>query len=322
MWANAPLRPARPSTARQHRERPATDATVEPPWRALPPFRQRLAVTIFSLAALQTYAVRRHTAQSWYQSALWLRRHLALAMVNAARLYSHEAGACSTASPTTRRRVCRYRPTRLASAPGVVASFPPRSGANGSRRYPGNPNQWQVDCVLLISCHLVGVNRSSRPRETVREARPPRHLPPLLHVLDDVHRRRPPEPGQRCSRQRIPIVVVDRHRRFAVRQPPLRGARQRQRLPALVVRVVELRDIDPLRRLARQERRRAARRRAYRARGVNNSSSIPRLSRDCPLHVFRPNLSIVVMSRRLPLGFFCPSESAHAPSVGLLLAGL
>ena len=105
-------------------------------------------------------------------------------------------------------------------------------------------------------------------------------------MLDDIHRRRPHERRQRPLRQRIPIL--DRPRRFAVRQPPLRGARQRQRLLALVVRVVELRYIDPLRRLARQERQRAARRRVYRARAVNNASSIPRLSRDCPLYVFPP----------------------------------
>ena len=40
----------------------------------------------------------------------------------------------------------------------------------------------------------------------------------FLHVLDHVHRRRPPEPRQRRSRQRIPIV--DRPRRFAFRHPP------------------------------------------------------------------------------------------------------
>ncbi len=54
------------------------------------------------------------------------------------------------------------------------------------------------------------------------------------------------------------------------------------------VRVVEHRDFDPLHRLARQERQRAARSRAYRARAVTNVSSIPRLDRDGPLYVFPP----------------------------------
>ena len=145
----------------------------------------------------------------------------------------------------------------------------------------------QVDCVSLITCHLVGVNRSSRPAKRPAKPGTPGRLAPLLHVHDDEHRRRPPEPRQRSSRQRIPIL--DRRRRLPVRQPPRRGARQHQRLLALVVRVVEHRDLDPLRRLARQERQRAARRRVYRARAVNNSSSIPRLSKDWSSLRFPPD---------------------------------
>ena len=107
---------------------------------------------------------------------------------------------------------------------------------------------------------------------------PPRarsHAPPL-----------PPALRQRLLRQRI--AILDRCRRLAVRQPPRRGSRQQQRLLALVVRVVEHRDFGPLRRLARQERQRAARSRAYRAPAATNASSIPRLNRDGPLYVFPP----------------------------------
>ena len=88
------------------------------------------------------------------------------------------------------------------------------------------------------------------------------------------------------------------------------------------MRVVEHRDIDPLRRLARQERQRAARRRVYRARAVNNSSSVPRLSRDSPLYVLRPNLSIVVMSRRLPARVFLRLRILSRSFRRVLLAGL
>ena len=177
---------------------------------------------------------------------------------------------------------------RPASASGTVAPFPPRPGANGSRRYPGNPNQ-VAGRLRLVDQLPFGRRQTATPAPAKNGPRSPASAAPRRRsstcstTSTAVVR---PNRASGRSRQRIPII--DRPRRFAVRQPPLRGARQRQRLPSLVVRVVELRDIDPLRRLARQERRRAARRRAYRARGVNNSSSIPRLSRDCPLYVFPP----------------------------------
>ena len=94
--------------------------------------------------------------------------------------------------------------------------------------------------------------------EAALEARRARRLQSFLDVLDYVHRRRPPEPRQQRARQRI--GVLDRPGRLAVRQPPARGVRQRQRhrLPALVVIVVEHRDRDRLRGLARREAERAA----------------------------------------------------------------
>ena len=137
-----------------------------------------------------------------------------------------DGGSVAAGQPASRQR------------PGIVAPFPPRPGANGSRRYPGNPNQWCAGRLCLVDQLPFDQRQPQLPsRETAPEARHPRRLPPLLHVLDDIHRRRPHERRQRPLRQRTPIL--DRPRRFAVRQPPLRGARQRQRLLALVVRVVD-----------------------------------------------------------------------------------
>ena len=176
-------------------------------------------------------------------------------------------------------------------------------------RSPGT-KRWSIsDTNVKLPLRLQRFQPATRPGDT-SDALQLCTGSALLHVLDDVHRRRPHERRQRPLRQRIPIL--DRPRRFAVRQPPLRGARQRQRLLALVVRVVELRDIDPLRRLARQERQRAARRRVYRARAVNNASSIPRLSRG--LSSLRFSARISLSSSRADAfrpGFFCPSGSSQ-----------
>ena len=103
-------------------------------------------------------------------------------------------------------------------------------------------------------------------REPAPEPRLARRLKPLLDVLDHVHRRRPPEPRQQRTRQRVP--VLDRPGRVAVRQPAAGGTRQRQRqcLLVLVVRVVEHPDLDRPRGLARLERQRPAGRRVVDAR--------------------------------------------------------
>ena len=67
-------------------------------------------------------------------------------------------GRVTTVSPTTRRRVTRYRTTRRASASSIVAPFPPRAGtasANVSGRYPGNLNQVGLRANAdpgLVSC--------------------------------------------------------------------------------------------------------------------------------------------------------------------------
>ncbi len=138
MWANRPLKPARASTARQHRERP----------RPTPPL-SRLGGRCLPFdnvwpSPSSHWPRSRRTPSAAIRLSPGTSRHCRSGGIprlrgNAARLHSQEAGTCSTASPTTRRRVCRYRPTRLASASGIVAPFPPRTGANGSRRYPGNP---------------------------------------------------------------------------------------------------------------------------------------------------------------------------------------
>ena len=97
-------------------------------------------------------------------------------------------------------------------------------------------------------------------REPAAEARLARHLQPFLHLLDHVHRRRPPESRQQRPRQRVP--VLDRPRCLVVTQTAARDVRQLQfeRLLALVVRVVEHRDHDRLRRVAGREGQRPARR--------------------------------------------------------------
>ena len=69
MWANGPLRPARASTARQHRERPRPAPPLSLGGRCLP-FDRVWPSPISSSAALQLYAVRRRTARSWYQSTI------------------------------------------------------------------------------------------------------------------------------------------------------------------------------------------------------------------------------------------------------------
>ena len=67
-------------------------------------------------------------------------------------------GGVTTVSPTTRRRVTRYRTTRRASPSGIVAPFPPCAGtarANVSGRYPGNLNQVGLRANAdpgLVSC--------------------------------------------------------------------------------------------------------------------------------------------------------------------------
>ena len=103
------------------------------------------------------------TAQSWYQSALSLRRHPALARstprdsiltkrVRVAPRHQPADGSVDTGQPASRQRSASSLASRHARARTARAAIraTPTGGA-------------QVDCVLLISCHLVGVNRSSRP---------------------------------------------------------------------------------------------------------------------------------------------------------------
>ena len=219
MWANRPLKPARASTARQRRERPRPTPPLSRPGGRCLLFDRVWPSPVFSSAALQTYAVRRHTAQVLVPVGTVAPAASRACMVNAARLHSHETGVCSTASPTTRRRVCRYRTTRLASASGIVAPFPPRTGANGSRRYPGNPNHWcagrlrLVDQLPIWSASTAAPVPRNGPRSPASAA--PATAPPRARRRA---RCRAPEPRQRRSRQRSPIL--DRRRRLPVRQPP------------------------------------------------------------------------------------------------------
>ncbi len=144
MWANRPLKPARASTARQHRERPRPTPPLSRLGGRCLPFDRVWPTPISSSATLQTYAVRRHTAQPGTS------RHCRSGGIP--RLRGQHCETPFSRSGYVQHSVtnhptagCRYRPTRLASASGIVAPFPPRAGtgsANGSRRYPRNPNQW------------------------------------------------------------------------------------------------------------------------------------------------------------------------------------
>ena len=102
-------------------------------------------------------------------------------------------------------------------------------------------------------------------REPAPEPRLPRRRQTFLHVLDHVHRRRPAKPRHQRPRQRV--RVLDRPRRLGVGQHAGRGVRQgqRQRLLVLVVGIIEDRHLDRLRRFARRETQRAARRRVVHA---------------------------------------------------------
>ena len=146
MWANAPLRPARASTARQHRERPRPTPLLSLGGRCLP-FDRVWPSPISSSAAFQTYAVRRHTAQSWYQSALSLRRHPALAM--GAR---HRSSTCTT--------TCR--PSSARTAPAALAAADPDSRSSPSSRRPA-----------AAPTRRSTASASPRPRRARRRA--PRH---------------------------------------------------------------------------------------------------------------------------------------------------
>ena len=138
-------------------------------------------------------------------------------MVNAARLHSHEAwyvaaqrhqppdgGSVDTGQPASRQRS------------GIVAPFPPRPGANGSRRYPGNPNQ--VAGRLRLVDQLPFGRRQTQlppPRKTVREARPPRRpaaAPPRA-------RRRPPPSSARTAPAALAAADPDYRSSPSFRRP-------------------------------------------------------------------------------------------------------
>ena len=217
-----------------------------------------------------------------------------------------------------------------------------------------------VTCEVHPAARLS--SRRSRARCTIWSAstaapapakRSPATAPPRA-------RRRPPPSSARTAP--AALAAADPDSRSSPSSPRPSAAPTRRSTasasPRPVVRVVEHRDLDPLRRLARQERRRAARRRVYRARAVNNSSSIPRLSRDWSSLRFpagaawpgvarwppaappaspsphtvradrrrraqasRPNLSIVGMSRRLPSRVLLPVRILSRSFRRMLLAG-
>ena len=82
-----------------------------------------------------------------------------------------------------------------------------------------------------------GRARLERPDDSAAAGE--KQLRPFQDVLGHVHHRRPAEAGRHGPRRRVP--VLDRPGRLAVREQAARSVRQRQRqrLLALVVRVVE-----------------------------------------------------------------------------------
>ena len=175
MQANAPLRPARASTARQHRERPRPTPPLSRLGGRSLPFDRVWPSPISSSATLQTYAVRRHTAQSWYQSALSLRR--------IPRLRGQR---CEI--PFSRSGYVQHGVTNHPTAGLSIPDNPPRVSARRRRSLPatlgrerlaplsGQPQPVAGRLRLLISCHFGRRQPQHPPRETVREARPPRRL--------------------------------------------------------------------------------------------------------------------------------------------------
>ena len=79
------------------------------------------------------------------------------------------------------------------------------------------------------------------------ETRCSRRVHALFDLFDDVHRGRPAEPGDQRLRQRV--VVRDGPGRAGVGQVAARGVgqRDRERLDALVVLIVDDVDLDPAR---------------------------------------------------------------------------
>ena len=235
-----PHRPARTSVARQHRERPRPTPPLSRRGRRCLPFDRVRPSPVFSSAALRTYpcAAERFgpgTSRPVAQAA------------------SH-ACAVNTNDPT---------------AGLSIPANPPRVSVQHRRSLPATRGHGKRQRLAPLFAQTAARGSQVDRRQPQL---PPRERPPKpgtrgacyrsstysITCTTAVRPRRANGPcgsGSRCS------IVAAEHRRLAVRQPPRRGSRHRQPLLALVVRVVEHRDFDPLSRLAPQERQRAARRR-------------------------------------------------------------
>ena len=144
------------------------------------PFDRVWPSPIFSLAALQTYAGRRHTAQSWYQSALWLRRHPALArstlrdsiltkrVVAARRHQPPDGGSVDTGQPASRQRPASSLPSRHARARTARAAIraTPTSGASASG---ADPAKSEIPENPVFVEKIEGPNRSQRVTKRLAE---------------------------------------------------------------------------------------------------------------------------------------------------------
>ena len=189
------------------------DATVEPPWRALPPFRPGLAVTHLLIGPrprrAPSAAIRLSPGTSRNQSALSLRRHPRL-----------RGQRCET--PFSRSGCVQHSVTNHPTAGLPVPDNPPRVSVRHRRSLPATPGRERLaplsgqpqpvaGRLRLVDQWPVGRRQPQLPpRGTAREARPPRRLPPLLQVHDDVQAVVRPNraSGARGSGAQFSIVAV------------------------------------------------------------------------------------------------------------------
>ena len=141
-----------------------------------------------SSAALQTYAVRRHTVLVPVGTVAQAASRACVANINdaPADLSGPDIG---TGQPTSRQHPASSLRSRHARARKCQRLAPLSAQPQ--------PVVRRSTASLLISLPFHRRQPKFPPGATAPEARHPRRLPPFLHLLAHVHRRRPPEPRQR-----------------------------------------------------------------------------------------------------------------------------
>ena len=235
-------------------------------------------------------------------------------VVNAARLHSHdEAGTCSTASPTTRRRVCRYRPTRLASA-SQHRSLPATPGRERLAPLSGQPQPVVRRSTAFVDQLPFDQRQPQLPPREARHPAAPATAPPRA-------RRRPPPSSARTAPAALAAADPDSRSSPSSRRPS--AAPTRRSTAAASPRPCRARRRAPRPRSAPSTR--PPRTSACRSLpciscpGREQRVVDPALEQDCPLYVFRPNL---VMSRCLPARVLLPVQVLSRSFRRILLAGL